>query len=598
MNRRDFTAGLGTSALLMRAIATQAQSRAPSGGGRGAAPKEMRADIVVIGASVGGCAAALAALRNGRQVIMTEETDWIGGQFTSMLLSSPDENHWIESVGRTASYAEFRNRVREYYRHNYPLTAQACADTYLSPGGEESNNPMGFRFEPTVSLAVFYEMFAPYISSGKLILLTNHKPVSVDASADAVETVSARDPITDMVTILHAPLFLDATDKGEVIYLSKTEYVTGFESQEETGELHAPPEAQPHNFLGTSMGFAADYIRGEDHTIEKPEDYRFWRDFVPKLTPPWTGKLLSLTAPNSVTLEPETPYFDPEEPPEKKNTGPGPYNLWYGRVMLNKDNFVPGAYQSSIVIVHGGRWRQMDYFLGNLYEVSDEEAARHLKQAKQQSLSFLYWLQTECPRPDGGTGWKGLRLRRDCAGTEDGLQQYPYLREGRRIKARFTVSERHIGTAQRMKETGLDQEHVTAEQFKDSVGIGAYRIDLHPSTGGNNYIDKSSLPYQIPLGAMIPQRMRNLLPACKNIGTTHLANGALHQHVPEWSIGETAGMLASYCLEKKLQPAQVLDNEQSLLDFQRRLVSQGLPIRWPRFGPLYWSNAGTPPKES
>jgi hypothetical protein len=144
----------------------------------------------------------------------------------------------------------------------------------------------------------------------------------------------------------------------------------------------------------------------------------------------------------------------------------------------------------------------------------------------------------------------------------------------------------------------LDRDHVTAEQFKDSVGIGAYRIDLHPSTGGNNYIDKSSLPYQIPLGAMIPQRMRNLLPACKNIGTTHLANGAFHQHVPEWSIGEAAGMLASYCLEKQMQPAQVLDNEQSLLDFQRRLVSQGQPIRWPRFGPLYWSNAGTPPKES
>ena len=38
----------------------------------------------------------------------------------------------------------------------------------------------------------------------------------------------------------------------------------------------------------------------------------------------------------------------------------------------------------------------------------------------------------------------------------------------------------------------------------------------------DNYIDISSLPFQIPLGALIPERVENLLPACKNIGTTHI----------------------------------------------------------------------------
>ena len=61
-----------------------------------------------------------------------------------------------------------------------------------------------------------------------------------------------------------------------------------------------------------------------------------------------------------------------------------------------------------------------------------------------------------------------------------------------------------------------------AESYVDSIGVGAYRIDLHPSTGGDNYIDISSLPFQIPLGALIPVRMENLIPACKNLGTTHL----------------------------------------------------------------------------
>jgi NADPH-dependent 2,4-dienoyl-CoA reductase/sulfur reductase-like enzyme len=43
----------------------------------------LRADVVVIGGGVGGCAAALAAARSGSRVILTEETDWVGGQLTA-----------------------------------------------------------------------------------------------------------------------------------------------------------------------------------------------------------------------------------------------------------------------------------------------------------------------------------------------------------------------------------------------------------------------------------------------------------------------------------------------------------------------------------
>ena len=69
------------------------------------------------------------------------------------------------------------------------------------------------------------------------------------------------------------------------------------------------------------------------------------------------------------------------------------------------------------------------------------------------------------------------------------------------------------------------RQDAQAEPFPDSVGVGSYRIDLHPSTGGDNYIDISSLPFQVPLGALIPRRVENLLPACKNLGTTHITNG-------------------------------------------------------------------------
>ena len=44
-----------------------------------AAARELRCDVAVIGGGTGGVAAALAALRNGMRVVMTEETDWVGG---------------------------------------------------------------------------------------------------------------------------------------------------------------------------------------------------------------------------------------------------------------------------------------------------------------------------------------------------------------------------------------------------------------------------------------------------------------------------------------------------------------------------------------
>src|SRR5690606_4768502 len=182
----------------------------------------------------------------------------------------------------------------------------------------------------------------------------------------------------------------------------------------------------------------------------------------------------------------------------------GAYNLFYYRRLIDPANFLPGTYPGAMTLVN---WPQNDYWLGPLLGVSEEEKARYLQRSRELSLSLFYWLQTEAPRPDGGTGWPGLRLRGDVLGTEDGLAKAVYVREARRIRAEFTITENHVGTEARMRETGLPREEVTAAPFSDSVGIGAYRIDLHPDTGGANYIDFSSLPFQIPLGALLPRRV-------------------------------------------------------------------------------------------
>jgi hypothetical protein len=219
-------------------------------------------------------------------------------------------------------------------------------------------------------------------------------------------------------------------------------------------------------------------------------------------------------------------------------------------------------------------WPQNDYFEGSIIDVPAETAAARLNDAKELSLSLLYWLQTEAPRHDGGTGYPEVYMRPDIMGTDDGFAMAPYIRESRRIRAQFTVLEQHVST-------DSNPRRDRAQEFKDSVGIGAYRIDLHPSTNGTYPIDTATLPFQIPLGALLPVRMRNLLPACKNLGVTHITNGCYRLHPVEWNIGESAGLLAAFSLQCRAEPHAVADSAELLADYQSLLKSQGVELEWP-----------------
>jgi hypothetical protein len=245
-------------------------------------------------------------------------------------------------------------------------------------------------------------------------------------------------------------------------------------------------------------------------------------------------------------------------------------DLWHYRRIFFTGHYPPGLYPSDIVIVN---WPQIDYWLEPLAGVSEEQARQSLVRSRQLSLSMLYWMQTEAPRPDGGSGYPGLRLRGDITGTHDGLAMAPYIRESRRICAEFTVLEQHVGVEARRGQPG-------AELFGDSVGVGHYRIDLHP-TYRRNYLDVASSPFQIPLGTLLPQRVDNLLPACKNLGVTHITNGCFREHPTEWNIGEAAGALAAFCLEKQAIPRQVRHQADLLAEFQALLQEKlGFQLAW------------------
>jgi len=491
--------------------------------------------VLVAGGGLGGVAAALAAADRGASVVLSEETDWLGGQLTSQAVPL-DEHPWIEDFGCTARYRALREAIRAHYRAHAPLTAAARARPDLNPGAATVSR---LSCEPRAALAVIDAL----IAHPRIEVLREHVAVAADVDGDRIGAVTLRGPGGERV--VEADWFVDATETGELLPLAGAEHVTGAESREETGEPHAAALADPLDMQPVSACFAIDHLEGEDHTIPRPPGYDAAR--------------YSLLAPDPRTnaLVPRT--LKPNPPGDPGLIGPDladpslDKELWLFRRIAARGNFVPGHLASDITLVN---WPQIDYAGGPVFGVPD--SARHRRAARELSLGFLHWLQTEA-------GFPGLRLRGDVVGsTPDGLAKALYIRESRRIRGETTVLEQELGRA-----------------YPDSVGIGQYRIDLHPSTGGQPYVDVACPPFEIPLGALIPVRVDNLLAGAKNIATTHVTNGAYRLHPVEWGAGEAAGHLAAFCSARRTLPRAVRADGALLGEFQDELAAAGVELAWP-----------------
>ncbi|MCC4908077.1 FAD-dependent oxidoreductase [Microbacterium sp. cx-59] len=524
--------------------------------------RSIQVPFAVIGGGLGGTAAAVTAARLGLRVLLTEPTDWLGGQLTSQGVP-PDEHEWIDRQTISPSYSELRDRIRDHYRREYPLTERARTTVALNPGAGFVSRLCA---EPRVAHLAVREMTSPLEAAGLLTVLTEHEPVAVDRDGDRIVAVRLRSSRTGDELIVHAEFFADATELGDLLDLGGVAHVVGAEGADETGELHAPAVADPGDQQAVTWCAALELRTGESHVIDRPASYDRWRTTVPSF---WPGPQLSWTDVHPITLERrERPLF--EARPEDA-IGSDDLDLWHYRRILARRMMTEGWAGHDVTLMN---WPQIDYWDTPLVGGTPDRQEIALRESRELTLSFIHWIQTEAPRSDGGTGYPELAPRGDVMGTTDGLAKAVYVRESRRIRALFTVTEQHIGREMRGEGAG-------SAVFDDSVGIGFYRIDLHPSTSGRTYVDIDCFPFQIPLGALIPQDTTNLLAANKNIGSTHITNGAYRLHPVEWSIGEAAGALAAFCATTSRRPADVHGDPLVRADYQRLLSGRlGIALAW------------------
>ena len=590
-------------------------------------------DVLIVGGTAGGTAAALAAVEAGAQVCLIEHGAWLGGQLTTQGVCTPDEHQHIETFGGTRRYYAFRNAVRDYYRAQYHLSPAGEAQSYLNPGQCWVSR---LSYEPRVGAEILRDMLRPYETSeedtpkedtlkedtpeekktGRLHLFLNTNITACEMSSgpleanaeDNVQETSFPDTITAVIAEtaegsrlrLTPRYILDATDMGDVLALCGREgvdWVVGAEAQSDTGEPDAPPEARPHWVQPFTFPFALEWSPETQaaNIIERPHDY----------------EELKALQDYKIMHGAITGLF----------TGRAPW--WQYRRILARENFDDPRIPHDVAMINTAG---NDYYGGNILgpdagTPADIQAT--LARARRVSLGYVYWLQTECPREEtaasahsqppseqktvpsrvegqeapsllspqswglGGDGpvvrlsygYPEFRLRTDLFDTEDGCAPEPYIRESRRIKSLRPVLEQEI-VVKDFQGAVHRGEKARAAFMSDSVGVGHYALDIHPNGHGEPNHFVATRPFQIPLGALIPVRLTNLLPACKNIGTTHLTNGAYRLHPIEWNIGESAGLLAAFCAANNAQPAEVYQETGLRSRFQKLLLDNGIALNW------------------
>ncbi|MFN2461809.1 MAG: FAD-dependent oxidoreductase, partial [Candidatus Velthaea sp.] len=241
---------------------------------------------------------------------------------------------------------------------------------------------------------------------------------------------------------------------------------------------------------------------------------------------------------------------------------------------IDARNFADPEFPHDLSMINTG---SNDYQAASIPSGNAQTDAAIIARAREAAKGYLYWLQTECPRDDGaGHGYPELRPNPDAFGTPDGIAPVPYVRESRRIVALERV------VAQQLLQDGNPGPR--AQLFADTCGIGTYAyMDGHALRGVNPPMDGfwlNTYPAQIAAGTLVPRRVRNLLAACKNIGTTHLTNGLYRLHPLEWNVGEAAGALAAFSHAKGATPRDAVTQTHLLRAYQRELIGAGVPLFW------------------
>ena len=458
------------------------------------ADKGISTDLLVIGGGASGTAAGIQAARMDIDAVIVEESQWLGGMLTSAGVSCIDGNRNMPS----GFFGEFRDSLANIY------------------GGDDKmyvNWVSAYSFEPSVANALLQRLAAR--ESNHLKLMFDTRLVSIEKADDGWNAVVSDSKGKEMK--IHAKVHLDGTEFGDVAKAVGVGYDLGMENGKLTGEDIAPDSA--YNIVQdmTMVAILKDYGDSVDMTIPMPEGYNR-EEFIHTCVSP--------LAPEPV---PGRPAFTEEE---MMTYG----KLQNGKYMINWPLF------------------GNDYY-ANIVDMTREERDSVLALAKNHTLQYIYFLQTEF-------GYKNLGLADDEFPTADKMPYIPYVRESRRIHGlvRFMVNDIN---------TPFDRPQPL---YRTGIAVGDYPVDHHHSS----YNGPQNLPnlywhpipsWCLPMGVLLPKDVDDMIVAEKSISVSNIANGTTRLQPITTQIGQVAGVIAALAVKegKNVKDVDVREVQNELL---------------------------------
>lgn len=539
------------------------------------------ADLLIVGGNESACAAAVQAARLGvKKIVLVNDIEWLGGQFSSEGVGCPDE--WTTVNGRRVNfprsglYKEVIDRIRAHNSQTYGIP---------SPGNAYCGTE---TIEPAAAAAIFEQLVKPHVDSGVLRIERGWQPASVQVDKGAVTAVTFQKASKPDLTV-RAKLTLDSSDWGDVIRLSGAKYSAGADLKSRFGEPSAPAnydDGDPQEMNPISWCVVLREA-GKNSTIPKPAIYDP-RSFTQlDKTPPWVDSDMS--------------------------TGVYSQSGWsvytHRRLVDRWHNNLDAGTEATFL-----NWPVQDYPLcqlpqrvvdalertgfgaskKNIVHLTHAQRQIIFEDAKQHALGMIYHLQTAVHDRVGDfpQTFRYMRLTTEF-GTPDLLPPKPYVREGLRLEALYMLREQDIRAETRepkwakvMVPDGVFgfqfniDFHPTRRRFLTEDRNGPWLYVQTPSRGWHTDTDRA----MFPLRGLVPVQMNGLLGCSKNIGVSSVVQSALRLHGQMMHVGQASATLAWMCLRDGVQPRAVAGSQQHVRELQLRLVrGSGGPgmLLWP-----------------
>ena len=509
------------------------------------------ADVIVVGATPGGIAAAVSAARAGRSVIVLEPQQHPGGMMTSGLGKSDIENRAM--IG--GLFKEFTGRIHDLYLAKYGRDSTAVELCHE-----------GYYYEPSVAEIILKQLIA---EQPRISMRYRHVLFSANVSDRRLTSVRVLNRLNGAVENLSAKIFIDATYEGDLFAAAGAEFRVGRESRQEFQEAHAGViyfDYQQNQFLPGSTGESDDRI------------------------PAYTYRRCLTTDPaNSVALPGPPPgydrrryvgYFDDLKDgrmagPKVFKPGRGYYPAHFN-TMVRALSATPLPNEKLDVNINP-RLLGFPFAEENQGYLTANHQARELicENHRNLTLGLLWFLQNDEEIPEAHRELaRKMQLPRDEFQDNNHFPFQLYVREGRRLKGLYTLKESDI--------TG-DSERREPIRHRDSIAVGEFPIDSFPcrkrqSTdsvileGYLGMLDRITRPYEIPYRILIPEQIDGLIvPVAAS--TTHVAYSSIRVE-PTWmAIGQAAGTAAHLAIEQQVQPRDL-----PIEKLQRSLLQDGQVI--------------------